>query len=118
MSARPCHYRNAHAIIIVFDVTQHQTFALLPQLLTEIQALANTAAVWILIGCKIDNNTDRQVPKEEATAFAHDRSIPYIESSSKHDVGIQEAFNTLLSTLVDKIPAEDLPAFQATDDVV
>ena len=59
-------------------------------------------AVFILVGCKVDLE-GRQVPEEEARAFAQVNNLPYVETSSKTGLNVEDAFAILTQNIYDKI---------------
>ena len=64
-------------------------------------------AVFILVGCKRDmTDTDaknRQVPEKDARAFANFHNIPYVETSAKSGLNVEDAFAILTQSIYDKI---------------
>ena len=49
----------------------------------------------ILVGNKIDLNTERVISSTQAKNFADSNNLIYIETSSKDDVGVYTIFETL-----------------------
>ena len=83
------YYRGAHGILLVFDLTSHDTFASCRGWLREIYHHAPKTIPIMLLGAKLDLTTDssrhkRQVSKEEAESFAEEHRLPYLEYSAKH----------------------------------
>jgi GTPase KRas len=46
----------------------------------------------ILVGCKCDLIEERQIPMQDILKFSNDNSIPYIETSSKNNVKVDDCF--------------------------
>lgn len=87
----PSFYSRASGVIIVFDVSNRQTFEDLKIWLDEIKRHSNVRdAIKVLIGNKID--CERQVSTEEASAFAKKYDLAYLESSAKDDINVQKSF--------------------------
>ena len=73
-------FRNAQGIILVYDVTNRDTFENLKYWIKSINSNlgVQTNLKKIIIGNKID--LPREVTKDEADAFANEFSIKYFES--------------------------------------
>ncbi|EAY14610.1 small GTP-binding protein, putative [Trichomonas vaginalis G3] len=86
------YYRGAHGILVVFDISNvesfHRTSAWLDSIKNE-----NCDIEVLLIGNKAD--LERAVSKEEAEGLAEKYDIPYFETSAKEDKGVTEAFEKL-----------------------
>jgi len=90
-------YRGAHGILLVFDVTDINSFLKVRTWLEEIKKNAPDGTAVVLVGNKSDMDSKRMVDQKEAAAFAQKHSIPYLETSAKEGTGIKEAFETLAS---------------------
>eukprot|EP00823_Brevimastigomonas_motovehiculus_P000465 TRINITY_DN10580_c0_g1_i1.p1 TRINITY_DN10580_c0_g1~~TRINITY_DN10580_c0_g1_i1.p1 ORF type:complete len:218 (+),score=25.62 TRINITY_DN10580_c0_g1_i1:36-689(+) len=96
------YYRGAHGIIIVYDVTDRESFENVRDWIKEIDLYStNEDAVKLMVGNKIDKNSERKVSKEEALAFSRSHSMMYLESSAKTKVGVQQAFEELIQKILD-----------------
>lgn len=84
-----------------FDVTKRTSFEHCTEWLTELRnASANsTACKVILVGNKVDLRHLREVTTEEATAFAQQQGLSYIETSASSGHGIDDAFKQLVTEL-------------------
>merc|ERR1711874_641300 len=56
------YYRGADGIVLVFDVTDRESFDHVDDWLTEVNRYVNDSTMMLLLGNKCDNETDRQVP--------------------------------------------------------
>ncbi len=90
------YYRGAHAIMIVFDVTDVESFNNVRNWLQEIDKFANDAVNKILVGNKSDL-PNRQVDTAQARDFAASLGIPYIETSAKTSANVEQAFLKMAS---------------------
>jgi Ras-related protein Rab-18 len=94
-SMTPSHYRNAHAIMLVFDVSSRDSFYSLEKSWREYNAYGNVrSSVAIVVGNKTD--LDRTVSEEEARAWAVQKSLFYDEVSAKNNDGISRTVDTLI----------------------
>ena len=66
-------------------------------------------AVFILVGCKRDiadaDAKNREVSEKDARAFAKFQNIPYVETSSRNGLNVEDAFAILTQSIYDKIEA-------------
>jgi len=76
------YYRGAAGALLVFDITNRSTFTSLQGWLDDARALASPQLVTVLIGAKCDREEDREVSWNEASKWAAEREIHYLESSS------------------------------------
>ena len=89
------YYRGAHGIIIVYDITDRDSFDNVKQWLNEIDRYACENVNKLLVGNKSDLDSKRQVDFDEAKAFADERGIPFLETSAKSGAGL-DAWITFL----------------------
>ena len=97
------YYRGAHGLILVYSVTDRESFTNLPHWLKEIDIYStNDDAVLLLIGNKSDTpDEQRQVSKDEGRAFAREKGMLFIEASAKTAEGVGQAFDELIQKIVD-----------------
>jgi Ras-related protein Rab-1A len=86
------YYRGAHGIIVVFDVTDRVSFANITSWLGEIDKYATTNTTKLLVGNKCDQEEKRQVSYETAKEKADQLGIPYIETSARTSINVDETF--------------------------
>ena len=87
------YYKNAKGIILVFDLTNENSFLKLNKWIDDISE--NTEdIVLILVGNKADLS-DRKVDKIKAEKYAKERDIKYIETSAKEGTNILLLFEEL-----------------------
>ena len=87
--------KNAQGIILVFDVANKKSFNDLNMWLSDIKNVTDQVSI-ILFGNKCEL-TDREVTKEEAEKFAKDHKIPYIETSAKLNLNIEQGFSIVVN---------------------
>jgi Ras-related protein Rab-1A len=108
------YYRGAHGIIIVFDITDKESFANIKTWITEIDRFASDNVCKILIGNKSDLEKQREVSIEDAKELANKYKIDYIEASAKDSTNVQQLFVELTRQIkeanvqkhINKIPEE------------
>jgi Ras-related protein Rab-35 len=97
-------YRQTHGIILVFDLSCHQSFESLEEWLTEIKNnIINEYVEIILVGTKADLKNNREVHDDEIVHFSHEHKLQYIETSSKDNLNVDILFNTIAQNIINKM---------------
>ena len=96
-------YQNANYILIVFDLTNRETFLSLNEWINHCHSVQNQNMDLILIGNKSDLNQNRVVSTEESKKFASDNNIEYFEISAYNKEDIKNIFDNAISGLFKKI---------------
>lgn len=86
------YYKGAQAIIIVFDVTDKDSFDHLKNWIADIEKYAKEGIMKILVGNKCDLKEKRMISEEQAREFSRKYNIEYFETSAKDSSNIQELF--------------------------
>jgi len=89
------YYRGAHGIIIVYDVTDNESFNNVKQWLSEIERYACEGVTKLLVGNKNDLTGKKVVAAETAKAFAEKTNIQFLETSAKNATNVETAFLTM-----------------------
>nr|QKY15279.1 GTP-binding protein (YPTC1) [Polytomella parva] len=99
------YYRGSHGIIVVYDVTDEDSFNNVKLWLSEIGRYANENVHKLLIGNKSDLSSKRAVPYQTAKAFADEIGIPFLETSAKNATNVEQAFMTMAAEIKDRTAA-------------
>lgn len=97
------YYRGAHGIIIVYDITDRESFENVKQWLSEIDRYACENVNKLLVGNKSDMDSKRQVEYEEAKAFADEHGLPFLETSAKDATNVEKAFHQMASDIKNRM---------------
>lgn len=97
------YYRGAHGIIVVYDVTDQESFTNVKQWLNEIERYASQDVQKLLVGNKCDLVNKKAVTYEDAKAFADKLEIPFLETSAKTATNVEKAFLTMASEIKNTI---------------
>ncbi|KAK9282682.1 hypothetical protein L1049_010902 [Liquidambar formosana] len=91
------YYRGAHGIILVYDVTRRETFTnLLDIWAKEVELYStNQECIKMLVGNKVDRDSDRAVTSEEGMALAQEHKCLFLECSAKTRENVQQCFKEL-----------------------
>ncbi|XP_074530714.1 RAB33B, member RAS oncogene family a [Halichoeres trimaculatus] len=85
------YYRNVHAVVFVYDVTNAASFRSLPAWIEECKQHAlGTEVPRILVGNKCDLQDSVQVGTDVAQQFADAHSMPVFETSAKNPHGQED----------------------------
>ncbi len=94
------YYRGAHGILLIYDVTDKDSFKNLSNWLIEIEKNANKNVLKLLIGNKTDLEDKRVITYNQGKEFADGYGLKYIETSAKKNLNVNEAFETLGRELI------------------
>lgn len=97
-SLAPSYYRDAQLILLVFSVTDKESFNSLQKWINDIQGNNSSSSI-LLCGNKIDLVADRVISSEDIQSFAQKNELPYIEVSAKTGENIDYAFQHLIDSV-------------------
>ncbi|XP_016480269.1 ras-related protein RABC2a [Nicotiana tabacum] len=91
------YYRGAQGIILVYDVTRRETFTNLSDVWAkEVELYSNNQdCVKMLVGNKVDKESERAVTREEGIALAKELGSLFLECSAKTRENVQHCFEEL-----------------------
>ena len=89
------YYRGAHGILLIYDVTDKDSFKNLSNWLIEIEKNASKNVLKVLIGNKSDLEDKRVITFNQGKDFADAYGLKFIETSAKKNLNVNEAFETL-----------------------
>jgi len=93
------YYRGAHGIIVVYDVTDQESFNNVKQWLQEIDRYACENVNKLLVGNKSDLTSKKVVDYNTAKEFADGLGIPFLETSAKNATNVEQAFYTMAAEI-------------------
>ncbi|XP_010151511.1 PREDICTED: ras-related protein Rab-26-like [Eurypyga helias] len=117
-SVTHAYYRDAHALLLLYDVTNKASFDNIQAWLTEIHEYAQQDVVLMLLGNKVDSAQDRVVKREDGEKLAKEYGVPFMETSAKSGLNVELAFTAIAKELKHrsmKLPNE--PRFKLHDYV-
>ncbi|XP_020548759.1 ras-related protein RABC2a isoform X2 [Sesamum indicum] len=97
------YYRGAHGIILVYDVTRRETFTSLSKTWTkELELYCNNPdCIKILVGNKVDRESERAVTTEEGLALALEHKCLFLECSAKTQANVNQCFKELTKKMLE-----------------
>ncbi|KAK4740801.1 hypothetical protein SAY87_024389 [Trapa incisa] len=100
------YYRGAHGIIVVYDVTDQESFNNVKQWLSEIDRYASENVNKLLVGNKSDLSAQKVVSYETAKALADEIGIPFMETSAKNSTNVEQAFMAMTAAIKDRMASQ------------
>jgi len=100
------YYRGAAAAIVVYDITNRDTFQRAKQWVKELQRQGNPNIVIALAGNKSDLSSKRKVEPEDAETYANDNGIFFMETSAKTATNVNELFVAIARKLPKNTPQQ------------
>ena len=101
-SISKAYFRNALGAVLVFDITNINTFENASMWLQELRESCNQNAFILLVGNKKDRENDREVSEEAALEFARQQIIEYREASALSGDNVKETFARLAFAISEK----------------
>merc|ERR1740130_715348 len=97
------YYRGAHGIIVVYDVTDTDSFDNVKQWLHEIDRCACENVNKLLVGNKSDLTTKKAVDYNTAKEYSEDLGIPFLETSAKNATNVEAASMTMAAEIKNRM---------------
>jgi len=97
------YYRGAAGTILVYDITSRESYNHVSSWLNDAKALANPDIAIVLVGNKIDLSAEREVSFLEASRFAQENELMFLETSALTGEGVSEVFLKCARTILSKI---------------
>ncbi|XP_067318444.1 ras-related protein Rab-26-like [Anolis sagrei] len=98
-SVTHAYYRDAHALLLLYDVTNKASFDNIQAWLTEIHKYAKQDVVLMLLGSKVDSTQERVVRREDGEKLAKEYGVPFMETSAKSGLNVNLAFTAIAKEL-------------------
>ncbi|KAJ8374950.1 hypothetical protein SKAU_G00055300 [Synaphobranchus kaupii] len=106
-SITSAYYRGAKGIVLVYDITKQETFDDLPKWMKMIDKYASEDAELLVVGNKLDCETDRIITRQQGERFASRISgMRFCEASAKDNFNVDEIFLKLVDDILSKMPLE------------
>ncbi|KAK6933460.1 Small GTPase [Dillenia turbinata] len=97
------YYRGAHGIVLVYDVTRRETFTNLSEIWAKEVELysTNRDCIKVLVGNKVDKDSQRAVSREEGIALAREHKCSFLECSAKTRENVHQCFKELILKILE-----------------
>ena len=97
------YYRGAVGVLLMYDITNKDSFINVYRWLNEIREQANHQICITLVGNKLDRGKDRKVGFEEAKELAANNDMLFTEASALNGINVTETFVQSSSEIMRKI---------------
>lgn len=91
----PIYYRDADAALLVFDITDTDSFKRIQAWVRELRKMVGKDIQLSIAGNKLDLERQRVVTRQEATEYAESVGAHYSETSAKTNRGIDDVFSNM-----------------------
>lgn len=99
---RMSYYRGTHGIIIVYDVTDRDSFDGIKKWIDECNR-NNGASIRLLVGNKCDDKNRRKVHYNEGKNLADEHGYIFTETSAKYSTNITDTFINMTKILLNNV---------------
>ncbi|KAL7580045.1 hypothetical protein ACA910_005030 [Epithemia clementina (nom. ined.)] len=110
-SLAPMYYRGAAAAIVVYDITNPDSFTGAKSWVKELQRRGDPNVVIALAGNKADLEGRRKVEFEDANAYATENGLLHLETSAKNANNVKALFVEIAKKLPKHEPEPEREAF-------
>ena len=97
------YYRGAAGGLLVYDIASKETFERTANWVRDARTLASLDISTVLVGNKLDLRHDRAVGVVEASAFAQEHGLLFLEASALTGEGVEEAFLRCARAVLSKV---------------
>jgi len=111
-SLAPMYYRGAAAALVVYDITDHDSFAGAKTWIEELQRQGSADIVIGLAGNKCDLTSKRAVSTDEARGYAQDNACLFFETSAKTGEHINDIFTSIAKKLPKNVQVQNPDSIQ------
>lgn len=88
----PIYYRDAHAALLVYDITDMNSFNKVRKWVKELRSIVGNEILIAIAGNKIDLERQRGVSGEDALTYAASVGATHFYTSAKSNKGLEEIF--------------------------
>ncbi|CAF0925816.1 unnamed protein product [Rotaria sordida] len=99
----PLYYREANGAILVFDITDEDSFNQVKSWIKELKRMLGDDVVLCIVENKIDLEKDRRVSRQTAEEYAKLVNAKLYPTSAKFNKGIEELFSDLAHRMLEKV---------------
>ncbi|KAM3142363.1 hypothetical protein pb186bvf_005520 [Paramecium bursaria] len=111
------YYRGSIGGILVFDVTNRQSFENLQKWHQEILGYACDKIELVIVGNKIDIDDRREVTYEEASRYAKRNNFEYFETSAKTGENVDQVFESMARKILSKVESGEIDPTQEVNGI-
>tara|TARA_B100002019_G_C21146418_1_gene535908 strand:- start:101 stop:697 length:597 start_codon:yes stop_codon:yes gene_type:complete len=101
-SLAPMYYRSATVAVIVYDITNKDSFYGAKMWIEELKRKGPDDCLKILVGNKCDLNHDRKVIQKDVYDYVYENDLLYFETSAKKNINVNSMFEKIAGELLQK----------------
>jgi len=109
------YYRGVHGVIVVYDVTDEQSFLNVRSWIENIYKYSRPDVSMVLVGNKSDLDSIRIVSSRRGLELADEFRIGFFETSAKDNINVNEAFACLIQEVKNRVIDDCISASFAHD---
>ena len=94
-------YKHAEGIIFVYDITKKETFDNLKNWISNAENETNFKI--IIVGNKLDMESNREVSIEKLKKLAEKKNCQYFETSAKKNINVETMFLSIINEMINNI---------------
>jgi len=112
------YYRNSVGALLLYDISRRSSFEHLVEWLFEARRhIEPGRAIFEVVACKVDLESNRVVSTEEGKAFADSYGLSFIETSAKTGFNVEKAFTTIAQQIYEKIQSGEFKVQDGWDGI-
>lgn len=111
-SVTKSYYRGAAAAILVYDITNQESFQKLASWINDAKSLSRQDISMIVIGNKCDLSGARFVDFIEASQFCQENQVPLLETSAVTGENVELAFMKITKSILDRLEGGKIQDFK------
>lgn len=100
------YYRSAHGIVIVYDVSDEESFRNVKTWLLEIDRYGPANVNKLLVGNKTDIPEKRQISTQQGRDLAASLGIQFLETSAKENSNVEKIFISMASDIKKRMKSQ------------
>jgi Ras-related protein Rab-37 len=99
------YYRDANALLLLYDVTAITSFNNVRAWLSDVREYAHQDVIVMLIANKVDRTSERVVTRDMGEKLASEYDVTYIETSAKTGLNVEFCFKAIGQALLQQADA-------------
>lgn len=108
-SVASSYYRNAHGIMLIYDITSAESFIHISKWASNISNNAPTNVKQVLVGNKSDMGENKRViEKDRGKTLADELNMSFLETSAKTDTNVDVAFEVITQLIMSTEKGEEV----------
>jgi small GTP-binding protein len=96
----PIYYRNSNGAVLVYDITDADTFEKVKMWIKELKAVVGDSISIVICGNKADMERDRDIDEAIAQKYATKESALHFNTSARGNMNVTEAFEALAKAMI------------------